>query len=346
MRDFVAIPCTTDLYELGECCRWDEIRGELSWVDVYAGRFFRASANGTQINILASYQVDGVITALAPFEQRNDGWIVGMNQSIAHLSESGEVHERSRPESRNAPEVRTNDGAADPWGRFWLGSMANDFAKGRGSLYRYHESSGAETILDNVTVSNGIGWSPDERTMYYVDSGPGTISAFDVTDTGEITSGRVFAQLNAEQEGAPDGLCVDAEGAIWVAVWGGYQVRRYAANGELLARVALSTAQPSSCAIGGANGTTLYITTAREDMSEELLESERDAGRLFCVDVDVAGLPLAPYRPSPRTNDEWMDTESDIGGESACFAHLVCAVCGAVIESEPHVHRPGSYLDQ
>jgi sugar lactone lactonase YvrE len=83
-------------------------------------------------------------------------------------------------------------------------------------------------------------------------------------------------------------------------VWGGYQVRRYSPNGELIARVAVSTAQPSCCAIGGANGTTLYITTAREDMSDDQLASELDAGRLYCVDVGVAGLPLAPYRPSLR----------------------------------------------
>ena len=342
MREFLATPCTTDFYELGESCRWDEVRDELYWVDVYTGRFFRASADGTQVDILATHHVDGVITAVAPFERRSDGWIVGMNQSIAHLSELGEVQEMSRPEARNASEVRTNDGAADPWGRFWLGSMAHDSAEGRGSLYRYHESSGTETILDNVTVSNGIGWSPDERTMYYVDSGPGTISAFDVTDTGEIMNRRVFAQLNVEEEGAPDGLCVDAEGAIWVAVWGGYQVRRYSPSGELLARVALSTAQPSSCAIGGSNGRTLYITTAREDMSEELLENEVDAGRIFCVDVGVTGLPLATYRPSLRRK---MYNDSDVGGESACFAHLVCADCGVVIESESHIHHIGIDLD-
>jgi sugar lactone lactonase YvrE len=224
-----------------------------------------------------------VITAIAPFQQRSDGWIVGMNQSIAHLSESGEVHERSRPEGQNAPYVRTNDGAADPRGKFWLASMANDSADGRGSLYRYHESSGTKTILENITISNGIGWSPDERTMYFVDSGRGTISAFDITDAGEISNRRILAQMNADQEEARDGLCVDAEGAIWVAVWGGYQVRRYAPSGELLARIVLSTAQPSSCVIGGSNGTTLYITTASEDMSEELLKSESDASRLFCV---------------------------------------------------------------
>jgi len=299
MQELIATPCTTELYFLGECCRWDDVRGELYWIDVYSGRFFRARADGPRVEMVAQYQVEGVITALAPYEERGDGWIVGMNQSIAHLSESGEVSELARPEVRNAPEVRTNDGAADPWGRFWLGSMAFSSAWGRGSLYRFDESSGTETILRDVTISNGIGWSPDRRTMYYVDSGPRTLSAYEVNETGEIGNGRVMLRLEAS-EGAPDGLCVDAEGAIWVAIWGGSQVRRYSPGGELLARVALPTAHASCCAIGGANGTTLYITTAQEDMPDAQLALEPEAGRLFCVDVGVVGLPLGSYRPAPR----------------------------------------------
>ncbi|HEY1761455.1 MAG TPA: SMP-30/gluconolactonase/LRE family protein [Acidimicrobiales bacterium] len=300
MREFVAAPCTTELYELGESCRWDEVRGELYWVDVLTGQFFRAKADGTQIDIVARYQVDGVITAVAPYEDRGEGWIVAMNQSIVHLDESGQVHELARPEGHQPKEVRTNDGAADPWGRFWIGSMAFNAAVGRGTLYRFHESTGAETMFGDLTISNGIGWSPDARTMYYIDTGPGLISAFDVDDHGDISGQRVLARFDVKEEGGPDGLCVDAEGAIWVAVWGGYQVRRYSPSGEMLARVAVSTAQPSCCAIGGANGTTLYITTAYEDMPATLAAAEHDAGRLFCVDIEVAGTPLAPYRPKLR----------------------------------------------
>jgi sugar lactone lactonase YvrE len=301
MREFVAAPCTTDLYELGESCRWDEVRGELYWVDLPTGRFFRATADGTQVDIVAQYRVEGDLTALAPYEDRSDGWIIAMNQSVAHLDESGKVIELARPEEHQINEVRTNDGAADPWGRFWIGSMAYSEEPARGSLYRFHESMGSETVFGDVTISNGIGWSPDERTMYYIDTGPGSLSAFDVDQSGEISNRRLVAQLDVEQEGGPDGLCVDAEGAIWVAIWGGYQVRRYSPSGELLARVTLSTAQPSCCAIGGTNGTTLYITTARENMSEAALALEPDAGRLFCVDVEVEGLPLEPYRPRLRT---------------------------------------------
>jgi sugar lactone lactonase YvrE len=178
--------------------------------------------------------------------------------------------------------------------------MAYSAEAGRGSLFRFHEETGVEKVFGDVTISNGIGWSPDERIMYYVDTGPGTISAFDVNEQGDITGRRTVVQFDVEKEGGPDGLCVDAEGAFWVAVWGGHEARRYAPSGELLARVAVSTPQPASCAIGGENGTTLYVTTAREDLSESVLAREPDAGRLFCVDVGVPGVPLGSYRPTRR----------------------------------------------
>jgi sugar lactone lactonase YvrE len=178
--------------------------------------------------------------------------------------------------------------------------MAADEEPGRGSVYRFRPSTGAQTMFGDVTISNGIGWSPDRTTLYYVDSGPGTIRSYDVDSRGEISHPRLFARFDTATEGTPDGLCIDDEGFIWAAVWGGYEVRRYAPTGELVARVSLSTAQPSCCAIGGANGTTLYITTAQEDLPPSLLDNEPDAGRLFAVKVGVTGRPLNPYRPSPR----------------------------------------------
>jgi sugar lactone lactonase YvrE len=275
----------------------------LYWVDLDAGRFFRAGADGKSIEVIRRYDLGGHVTAVAPMENRHDGWLVARDQSLFSLSESGDLVELVSPEERNAGEVRTNDGAADPWGRFWIGSMAFDEGKGRASLYSYHESVGLTTVLSGVTISNGIGWSPDRRSMYYVDSGPATIFTFDVDDGGHVTNQRVFAQLDGPNEGSPDGLCVDAEGAVWVALWGGYEVRRYAASGEVIGHVALSTAQPSCCAIGGVNATTLYITTARENMSHKNLEEQPDAGRLFCVDVGVHGLAINPYRPQLREFD-------------------------------------------
>jgi sugar lactone lactonase YvrE len=293
---WTAKKCTTDAFYLGESCRWDEVRQELYWVNVDAGEFFRGTARGTRIDVIRRYDLGGYVTALAPMEDRRDGWLIARDQSLFSLSESGDLTELASPEARNGSEVRLNDGAADPWGRFWIGSMALDEGEGRGSLYSFHESNGLATVVTNVTISNGIGWSLDRRAMYYVDSGPGTVYTFDVDQRGAIANQRVFAQLDVAKEGTPDGLCVDGEGAIWVALWGGYEVRRYSASGEVIGHVALTTAQPSCCSLGGANATTLYITTARENMSRELLESEPDAGRLFCVDVGVSGTPINPYR--------------------------------------------------
>lgn len=296
MEELIAEPCTTDRYFLGECCRWDDVRGELYWVDVHEGHFFRAKADHTAIDVLRRYDLDGNVSALAPLVDRNDGWIVAMNQSLWLLDESGELREVTRLEGDE--NVLLNDGAADPWGSFWVGSMAADEEPGRGSLYRFRPSTGAHSMLGNVTISNGIGWSPDRTTLYYVDSGPGTIRAYDVDNRGDISNPRIFAHFDTASEGTPDGLCIDDEGFIWVAVWGGYEVRRYAPTGDWVERVSVSTAQPSCCAIGGANGTTLYITTAQEDLAASKLDNEPDAGRLFAANVGVTGRPLDPYRPS------------------------------------------------
>jgi sugar lactone lactonase YvrE len=298
VKELVAEACTTDRYFLGECCRWDEVRGELYWVDVHEGHFFRASADHTSIDVVHRYELGGNVSALAPLANRDDGWIVAMNQSLWLLSVPGQLQEVAQLEDDAS--MMLNDGAADPWGSFWVGSLAADEGPNRGSVYRFSQSTGVRTMFGGVTISNGIGWSPDRTAMYYVDSGPGTIHAYDVDSNGEISHPRLFAQFDTAAEGTPDGLCVDDEGCIWVAVWGGYEVRRYAPTGEVVARVSVATAQPSCCALGGANGTTLYVTTAQEDMSASQLVAEPEAGRLFAVNVGVTGRPLDTYQPSAR----------------------------------------------
>lgn len=295
MRELIAEPCTTDTYYLGESCRWDEVRSELLWVDLYSGQLHCATATGAAVDVIRTITVEGSLTAVTPMQDRSAGWLVAIDRSVARLGDDGRVTVLAQPETREGR--RMNDGAVDPWGRFWIGSMAHDGRRGGGALYRYHESTGAETVLRGVSVSNGLAWSPDRQRLYYVDSGPATISTFDLDAHGEIQGQRELVRFDAGRDGAPDGICVDAEGAIWVALWGGYEVRRYSPAGEVIATVRLPTAHPASVAIGGVAGTTLYVTTAREDLTPEQLESEPDAGRLFWVDVDVTGLPLNPYRP-------------------------------------------------
>jgi sugar lactone lactonase YvrE len=298
MQEFVAEALTPEPCFLGECCRYDEVRQELSWVDLDAGRFFRARVDGPRVELVATYEVGGALGALAPYAQRERGWLCAIDQGLATLSLDGTVTTLCEPEAHHRGVVRMNDGAADPWGRFWIGTMAYDSAPGKGTLYRYDPADGSvATILTGATIANGLGWSPDAARFYFVDSIPGTLDVFDVDARGDVANRQTLVAFDGPREGYPDGLCLDAEGCVWVALWGGSAVRRYSPDGELLATVAVGATQPACCAIGGAGGTTLYVTTAREDLTPAQLEADPDAGRMFACEVGVAGAPLETVGP-------------------------------------------------
>ena len=178
------------------------------------------------------------------------------------VDDDGSVRELAQPEAGRT-DVRMNDGACDPQGRFWAGTMAYDESPGAGALYRLELDGSCTTVLTGLTISNGIGWSPDGSTMYLNDSGTGCVDAFRFDGaTGAISDRRTL--VRSDQPGVvPDGLTVDEEGGIWVALWGGGAVNRYAPDGSLLASVELPVERPTSCAFGGPDRATLFITTAR-----------------------------------------------------------------------------------
>jgi sugar lactone lactonase YvrE len=179
-----------------------------------------------------------------------------------------------------------NDGACDPQGRFWAGSMALDERPGAGSLYRLDRGGEVTTVLSSLTIANGLGWSPDGATMYHADSGPGTITAYDFdAASGQLDRPRIIVR---PRRGVPDGLTVDDEGLLWVALFGGACVVRYHPAGREVARIPLPVSQPTCCALVG---TRLFITTASRDVAA----AEPDAGRLFVAEVGVAGPPAVPY---------------------------------------------------
>jgi sugar lactone lactonase YvrE len=180
--------------------------------------------------------------------------------------------------------VRMNDGACDSAGRFWAGSMRLDEAPAGGCLYRLDPDHRVETICEGVTISNGIAWSPDDTLLYYVDTPTGAIDVFDFDPgTGSAVGRRVLARV----DGHPDGLVVDAEGCLWVAFWGGGQVRRYSPQGELAEVIDVPAARTTKAAFGGPDLSDLYITTAAGD--------EPHAGGLFVARPGVAGLPAHAY---------------------------------------------------
>jgi sugar lactone lactonase YvrE len=248
-----------------------------------------------------------VIPELSPLLSRNllppivpvqddDGWILAAGRGFMHLSVEGDL----RPIVDVAPAgTRMNDGACDPQGRFWAGTLADDFRPGGGTLYRLDCDGQVEVVLRDLTISNGLGWSPDGATMYLVDSGPGVVYAFDFhAETATISDGRVLATLPRDI-GTPDGLTVDADGDIWIAIYDGGRVNRYAPDGVLREALLLPAAQSTSCAFAGPKLNRLYVTTATEGWSDEQRRAQPTAGLVYRFDTNATGRPAAPFRPDP-----------------------------------------------
>jgi sugar lactone lactonase YvrE len=204
--------------------------------------------------------------------------------------DSGALETRLTFESGPRP-LRCNDGKPDAAGRFWIGRMGLDEAPGAGSLLLVEPRGRMTTVLPDLTVPNGIGWSPDGRTMYYVDSAWRQVRAFTFEpSTGEL--GVRWTLVDFPDDGSvPDGLCVDSEGCLWVARWGAGCVVRVSPDGLPLDRVDLPVSQPSSCAFGGPDLADLYITSAREGLGPESVARQPLAGSLFRCRPGVRGLP-------------------------------------------------------
>lgn len=195
---------------------------------------------------------------------------------------------------------RMNDGKCDRRGRFWAGTMALDpvSAPKAGSLYRLDPDGTVSRILTDVGVSNGLGWSADDRTMYYIDSFAFGVHAFDFDPASGAVSGRrplIEIPFDRSHPTVPDGMTVDAEGYLWVAVWGASEVRRYAPDGTPVARIELPVTQVTSCTFGGDDLGDLYITTGSHNMSQEQLASQPHAGGLFRCRPGVSGAPAFAF---------------------------------------------------
>ena len=186
---------------------------------------------------------------------------------------------------------RANDGAIDPAGRLFQGTMPIDLETGTGNLYRVDEDRSVRLVEEGVKISNGMGWSLDGQTMYYIDTLTIRIDQFDYDlATGEISQRRPFLTFDGST-GMPDGMTTDSEGCLWVAFFGGYHVQRFAPDGERLEMVVTPGApNPTCCCFGGADLDALYITTARHLMTADQLETETNAGALFVADVDAVGI--------------------------------------------------------
>jgi sugar lactone lactonase YvrE len=264
-------------------------------VDILGCLLHRARLEGDgRFEEIASVRFDRHVGAAAPVP--GGGYVLAAGAGFLFLDPSGAVVELAQPQI-GAADVRMNDGACDPQGRYWAGTMAYDESPGAGTLYRLELDGTCTTVVTGLTISNGIGWSPSGTMMYLSDSGTSTIDAFEFDPpSGELAARRTIIEID-DPGAVPDGLTVDDRGNLWVALWNGGEVRCYTPGGRLLMTLPLPVDRPTSCAFGGADGTTLFITTAREGLDEDALARQPDAGRVFRVDgLGVAGPPSAPYR--------------------------------------------------
>ncbi|KGI80475.1 gluconolactonase [Actinopolyspora erythraea] len=278
---------TENCAEHGEGPVWDETTGQLHWVDMLAGDLLTMAPGG----VVGRTKVGTVAAVARPVV--GGGLVLALERGFALLRPGRQTPE-SLPELWNDPSVRMNDGGCDALGRFYAGSMAYDESPGRGTLWRLDGELRAEPVLEGVTISNGLAWTPDGATAYYVDTPTRRVDRFDVApESGEL-HGRRPAVRVPEELGAPDGLTLDAEGCLWVALWQGGAVHRYSPDGELLTRVELPTPQVTACAFGGPALDTLYITTSRQGIEER---EDPHAGALFRFTPGVRGNRVHPFRP-------------------------------------------------
>jgi sugar lactone lactonase YvrE len=282
-----ARPVTAAVADHGEGPVWHPSFAGVRWVDMHAG------------DILELRGPDAVTrthvgTVAAAFRPRSKGGIVLADQRGFVLLDEKLAVERRLPPLWEDPGVRMNEGGADPAGNFWCGSMAYDESAGAGSLYRLTPALVATEVVTGVTISNGLGFSPDGTRAYYVDTPTRRVDTFDFED-GELANRRPPVEI-VDGPGNPDGLTVDAEGCLWVALFNGSAVHRYSPDGELLAVVPLPAAQVTACTFGGPDLDRLYVTTSREGLDDAARAEQPLAGALFTVDVPgVRGLPVLEF---------------------------------------------------
>jgi sugar lactone lactonase YvrE len=275
---------------LGEGPVWDDRSGELVRVDI-SGRVVHRWNPVT--DAATSFSTEGDVGAVVLYE--DGGLMVAVECELWRVDPAGDWTLLAEVEPR--PGVRFNDCRADPRGRLWAGTLHRDRELGQAALYRLDPGNVLTEVLPQRTISNGIGWSPDGATMYYIDSPTQRIVQFEYDlDTGELGGQTVFADIETT-DGLPDGLTVDAEGAVWVCLFGGGRIRRYRQDGSLDREIVLPLTNPTCPAFGGTDLDTLYITTARHRLTEEQLAREPLAGALLQLRPGVLGRP--PYRLVP-----------------------------------------------
>lgn len=269
--------------DLGEGLLWDERNETIMWVDAFV-KIINTWNPATSVLIERTF--DSIVTSIA--KRESGGYVVAAGLKLIVLDANLDVTGTSPLEMPNE-NVRTNDGNVDINGNYWVGCFANDAKPKQGNLRRISPSLESKVFLKDITIANGMDWSPGNKICYYIDTPTKKISRFNFNiETSEL-EGELEAIDVSKYSGAPDGMCVDAAGNLWVAFWGGGCVRSFSPSGELLAQVDVAATLVTNCAFGGPDLSTLYITCAIPTYEDFVIGDEPLAGSLFKAEVGAQG---------------------------------------------------------
>jgi sugar lactone lactonase YvrE len=267
---------------------WVAAEQALYWVDINGRKIFRLDGTGRRDEWPTPMRVGSI----AP--RAGGGFIAGTDQGIALIDLDQDRFEVVASPEQNLPHNRFNDGKVDRQGRFWAGTMDDREKGSAGALYRIDPDRACSAIDGGYGITNGPAFSPDGARMYHSDTLRQVTYAFDLDAAGEAANRRIFLQFGPG-DGHPDGMTVDAEGCLWIAFWGGWCVRRFSPDGDLLRTVELPVEQPSSCAFGGPGLDRLYVTSATKGLDQTALAMQPNAGGLFMLIPGVRGIPDLPF---------------------------------------------------
>ncbi|NPA37300.1 MAG: SMP-30/gluconolactonase/LRE family protein [Chlorobi bacterium] len=280
--------------KLGEGTIWHPDENVLYWIDILGCKLHRYDPKtGTNTTIETDSMIGTVVPASNTYSV-----IIATETGIHGVTSEGKTELLIPYPDGEAQDNRFNDGKCDPAGRFWVGTMSKKETTGAGNLYCF-DGKELKLKLSGVSISNGIVWSHDAKTMYYIDTPEKKVFAFDFdNETGEISNKRTAFEID-EKHGYPDGMTIDEEGMLWIAPWGGKAVVRWNPDtGNIIEKTDIPAPHVTSCAFGGDDLDTLFITTAQKGLTTEQLEQYPLSGSLFFAKSNVKGVPAFSFRVS------------------------------------------------
>jgi sugar lactone lactonase YvrE len=271
--------------DLGEGPIWNSKTNCVTWTDITQNIFYTAEI---ETGTTHSFPAPSMVGAIA--HTRGEDYVAATQEGFAQISIDGKF---SALHSFLASDMRMNDGKVDPAGRFWAGSLALSFEKDRGSLYVLEKDGSYSKVLDNVTLSNGMGWSPDAKYFYYIDSIPGVLKRFEYDVVNAQISNPIDLITFDTSQGIPDGMSVSADGKIVVALWDGGRIEIYEPSGAKFSEIKLGVSRPTSCTFGGVNADVLIVTSASQGID---VGAEPLAGKILAITgTGLSGLPAHRY---------------------------------------------------